>query len=222
MLNNVGPLTERPTTHTIQGMRGGPGAALTLSRPRPGLPYRSIFPSQALFYRLGLNRRPWTAAFTQRSATHAGSFTVQSAPLHHLHLIILAFGSVAKGQDKQDREAVTQNSKTVSCWENLGISAAVWATSASLQTLTAAADSADRTRRARLQYLWLVGGVEDERPHVCTQPGGTALPAVLLGCSAVLLRQDCSDRTKYYCKHDRVCKANRNHHKMSSSAGEVR
>lgn len=74
--------------------------------------------------------------------------------------------------------------------------AAARATSAGLQALTAAPDSADVTFRARLPYLWLVGGVEDERPHVCPQPGGTAPPAVLLGRSAVLLRQDCGDRTK--------------------------
>lgn len=128
-------------TPGIPSRADGPRAALTLSRPRPGLPWRSIFPSQALFYRLGLIRRLWTAAFPQHSTTHAGSFTVQCAPLHHRHLIILAFGPVAKGQggeDKHEREAVTQSSKAVSCWENLGTTAAVRATSASRQTLTAA------------------------------------------------------------------------------------
>lgn len=72
------------------------------------------------------------------------------------------------------------------------------ATSAGLQTLAAASDPADVTSRVRLRYLRLVGGVEDERPHVCPQPGGTAPPAVLLGRGAVLLRQDCGDRTKRY------------------------
>lgn len=199
-LRNVAPLAKRTRRIPSRADRGP-----ELLRHCPGLPQRSIFPSLALFYRLGLSRRWWTLAFTQRSATHAGSFTTQSAPLNHLHLIILAFGPAAKkATDKQERgpyralQLLIQNSQTASCRENLGMAAAARATSAGLQTLTAASDSADVTSRVRLRYLWLVGGVEDERPHVCPQPGGTAPPAVLLGCSAVLLRQDCGDTTKRY------------------------
>lgn len=187
------PRSQKNAPH-IPSKAAGPRAAPTLSRPGPGLPQRSTFPSQALIYRLGLNRRVQTPAFTQHSATHAGSFTAQSAPPNHLHLIILAFGHATKGaggKDKQGRgayrEPVTQDSKTGRRWENLKTTAAVLATSASLQTLAAAADAADVTRRGGLRYLWLVSGVEDERPHVGPQPGGTALPAVLLGRRAVLL-----------------------------------
>lgn len=36
-------------------------------------------------------------------------------------------------------------------------------------------------------YLWLVRGVKDEGPQVCPEPGGAALPAVLLCCCAILL-----------------------------------
>lgn len=53
----------------------------------------------------------------------------------------------AEGEDKQEQgpcqEPVTENSKTVKCWENLGMAAAAWATSARLQALTAASNSAD-------------------------------------------------------------------------------
>lgn len=112
------PARRKNAPHTIQG-RAGPEPL----RHCPGLPQRSIFPSLALFYRLGLRRRWWTPAFTQRSATHAGSFTAQSPPLNHLHLIIfsiLAFGPATKKKkatDKQQREPPQNSQSAGRIWE---------------------------------------------------------------------------------------------------------
>lgn len=60
----------------------------------------------------------------------------------------------------------------------------------------------ERARRlgsGRRRYLRLVGGVENERPHVGPQPRGAAPPAVLLRRGAGLLRQDCGDRAERQC-----------------------
>lgn len=79
-LCNSARLTKRhcayhPESTSPEVLEHSPG----LSQVPEHLPHRSILPSQALFYRLGLNRRLWTPAFTQHFATQAVSCTECSA-----------------------------------------------------------------------------------------------------------------------------------------------
>lgn len=47
-----------------------------------------------------------------------------------------------------------------------------------------------------LWYRWLVGGVQDEGPQVCSESIGAASSAVLLGCCAVLILNHWSRRQR--------------------------